>query len=143
MSKFPIVSSENHRLPRSEGREKAEPRGLLEVVLDVRGRPLRVFVTHLAHDSKPDRLLQIDRVKAALRDVSGPWILMGDLNFRPGSEEYARLFGREEDRSREAGAPGGHLEARRQGRTGRRSASRGRTPAGSITSSSRPIWPTG
>src|SRR5918997_4786423 len=90
VSKFPIVSSKNHRLPRSEGREKAEPRGLLEVVLDVRGRPLRVFVTHLAHDSKPDRLLQVDRINAALRDVSGPWIMMGDFNFRPGSEEYTR-----------------------------------------------------
>ncbi len=100
VSKFPIVSSENHRLPRSEGREKAEPRGLLETVLDVRGRPLRVFVTHLAHDSKPDRLLQIDRIKAALRDASGPWILMGDLNFRPDSEEYSRLFGRDGDEPR-------------------------------------------
>ena len=143
VSKFPIVSSENHRLPRSEGREKAEPRGLLEVVLDVRGRPLRVFVTHLAHDSKPDRLLQIDRIKAALRDASGPWILMGDLNFRPDSEEYARLLGREEDEPRDGGEGARWTPGRASARaTGRRSASRARTPAGSITSSSRPIWPT-
>src|SRR3954454_864243 len=40
VSKLPIVARRNHRLPRSEGRDDAEPRGVLEVTLDVHGRPL-------------------------------------------------------------------------------------------------------
>ena len=92
VTRLPIVARKNHPLPRSAGREKAEPRGLLETTLDVGGRRLRVFDTHLAHDSKPDRLLQVDRVREVVASGEGPYVLMGDLNFRPESEEYARLL---------------------------------------------------
>lgn len=92
VTRRPILAERNHPLPRSPGREGAEPRGLLEVTVDVDGRPLRVFVTHLAHDSKPDRLLQVDAIRRALASGTGPAILLGDFNFRPDSEEYARLL---------------------------------------------------
>jgi endonuclease/exonuclease/phosphatase family metal-dependent hydrolase len=92
VSKLPITARRHHRLPRSAGREQAEPRGVLEVTLDVRGRPLRVFVTHLAHDSKADRGLQVDAIRKLIAGDRRPFVLMGDLNFRPGSEEYARLL---------------------------------------------------
>lgn len=94
VSKYPIVSSRNHRLPRSAGREAAEPRGLLETVLDVRGRRLRVYVTHLAHDSRDDRRLQVDAVRSIIEAGAavGPAILMGDLNFRPNDPSYAALL---------------------------------------------------
>ncbi|WP_435021215.1 endonuclease/exonuclease/phosphatase family protein [Tundrisphaera sp. TA3] len=92
VSRFPIVSSRNHPLPRSAGREQAEPRGLLESLLDVNGVKLRVFVTHLAHDSKEDRQLQIDAVRSIVAAEPGPAILMGDLNLRPESPDYARLI---------------------------------------------------
>jgi endonuclease/exonuclease/phosphatase family metal-dependent hydrolase len=92
VSKLPITSRRHHLLPRSAGREQAEPRGVLEVTLDVRGRPLRVFVTHLAHDSKADRALQVDAIRKLIAGDRGPYVLMGDLNLRPESEEYARLL---------------------------------------------------
>lgn len=92
VSRLPILSKRNHPLPRAPGREKAEPRGLLEVTIDVKGRPLRVFVTHLAHDSKPDRVLQVARIREVIAAGEGPFLLMGDLNFRPDSEESASLL---------------------------------------------------
>lgn len=93
VSRFPILSSRNHPLPRSPGREKAEPRGLLEAEVDVRGTRLRVYVTHLAHDSAADRALQVDAIRARVAAGTGPAVVMGDLNLRPDSADYSRLSG--------------------------------------------------
>ncbi|WP_406696771.1 endonuclease/exonuclease/phosphatase family protein [Singulisphaera sp. Ch08] len=95
VSKYPILAKRNHPLPRSAGRENAEPRGLLEVTIDVKGRPIRVYVTHLAHDSAADRRLQVEAVRKVIASKSGPAILMGDLNFRPESDHYKRLLAAE------------------------------------------------
>lgn len=91
VTRFPIVSHVNHRLPKSAGREKAEPRGLLECRLDVDGRPLRVYVTHLAHDSQADRSLQIAKVREIVAASPDPWIVMGDFNLRPETNDYKAL----------------------------------------------------
>ena len=91
VTRFPIKSQTNHRLPKSPGREKAEPRGLLECRLDVAGKPLRVYVTHLAHDSQADRKLQVARVREIVAASSDPWIMMGDFNLRPDSPDYKTL----------------------------------------------------
>lgn len=96
VSKYPILAKRNHPLPRSPGREKAEPRGLLEVTIDFHGQPIRVYVTHLAHDSAPDRKLQVEAVRKIVRAGNGPCVLMGDLNFRPESEPYKQLLASEE-----------------------------------------------
>lgn len=93
VTRFPITSHINHRLPRSVGREKAEPRGLLECRLDVAGRPLRVYVTHLAHDSQADRALQIRRLREIVSVSPDPWIVMGDFNLRPDTADYKALTG--------------------------------------------------
>lgn len=92
VTQFPVVSQRNHPLPRAAGREKAEPRGLLEVVLEVEGRRVRVFVTHLAHDSDEDRGLQVEAIRKIVGLGQGPALLLGDLNFRPDSELYTRLL---------------------------------------------------
>jgi endonuclease/exonuclease/phosphatase family metal-dependent hydrolase len=102
LSRFPIASHRNHRLPHDgPARAKAEPRGVLESHVRLPdGRTLRVFVTHLSHDSAPERRVQVDRLREligleAADAPTGPWVLMGDLNFRPDSPEYARLLGDE------------------------------------------------
>lgn len=92
LSRYPIVSQRNHPLPFSKGREKAEPRGLLEAVVEVDGLRLRVFVTHLAHDSTADRRLQVEAIRARVAGGEGPAIVMGDFNFRPEDPLYARLL---------------------------------------------------
>ena len=71
ISRFPILEQRNLPLPRSEGRELAEPRGLLETTLNIEGRKVRVYVTHLAHDSASDRKLQVDRIREIV-SAGGP-----------------------------------------------------------------------
>lgn len=92
VSRLPLLDQRNHPLPRAAGREKAEPRGLLEAVVDLKGRRLRVLVTHLAHDSRDDRRLQVEAIRRIVAAGEGPALLMGDLNFRPEDENYARLL---------------------------------------------------
>ena len=41
----------------------SEQRGLLETQVDISGRKLRVYVTHLSHSSKEQRLLQVEQVR--------------------------------------------------------------------------------
>ncbi|MDG3004398.1 endonuclease/exonuclease/phosphatase family protein [Paludisphaera mucosa] len=91
VTRFPITAHTNHRLPKSAGRERAEPRGLLECRLDVAGRPLRVYVTHLAHDSQADRTLQVAKVREIVAASPDPWIVMGDFNLRPDTADYKAL----------------------------------------------------
>jgi len=55
LSDFPILESRNTLLPRTG---KNEQRGLLEALINVRGVPLRVFNTHLQHNSQAEREAQ-------------------------------------------------------------------------------------
>lgn len=58
----------------------------------MKGRRVRVFVTHLAHDSREDRRLQVEAIRTVVAASDGPALLMGDLNFRPDDPNYARLL---------------------------------------------------
>lgn len=75
LTRLPIVSSRNVRLVRTSG----ETRGLLHAVIDVDGTPLNFFVTHLSYvqDENARQRLQITDI---LRQTSGPFVLVGDLN---------------------------------------------------------------
>ena len=64
---------------------------MLECRLDVAGRPIRVYVTHLAHDSQADRTLQIRKVREIVAASPDPWIVMGDFNLRPDTADYKAL----------------------------------------------------
>ena len=88
ISKYPILSWTNHRLPR-KGRF-AEPRGLIEAKLDVDGQELKVFVTHLSINRK-ERKKQMDFIEAYIKTVSEPIILMGDFNELPDSSEMKKI----------------------------------------------------
>lgn len=92
VTRLPIVAQRNHRLPHSPGRDKAEPRGALEVRVALGSREVRFFVTHLAHDSVADRKLQVEHLRTLVAAEAGPAVVMGDLNLRPESPEYAQLF---------------------------------------------------
>jgi endonuclease/exonuclease/phosphatase family metal-dependent hydrolase len=84
LSRHRITESTNTLLPRPEG---GEQRGLLEAVVSVRGLPVRVFNTHLQHNSQIERLAQIAAVREILAGVDESVVLLGDLNATPDSPE--------------------------------------------------------
>lgn len=75
LSRWPIVASVNHALPRPEGRE---PRGCLQTTLRVNGALLDVFNTHfgLVADERKQQAAAV----LALLSTDRPTIVAGDLN---------------------------------------------------------------
>jgi endonuclease/exonuclease/phosphatase family metal-dependent hydrolase len=114
LSRFPILSSRTHLLPRSRTVSKLNlQRGATEALIDIPGRPLRVYSVHLDHVSVDERIAQIrhlnDRINGFCLEggaVSGAgeldfeelplpedYVVMGDCNMVPESPEYCALAG--------------------------------------------------
>jgi endonuclease/exonuclease/phosphatase family metal-dependent hydrolase len=88
LSAHRIRTTTNTLLPRPLG---GEQRGLLEVQIKVRGIPVRVFNTHLQHDSQVERLAQVARIRQVLATANESVVLLGDLNATPATPEIAGL----------------------------------------------------
>jgi endonuclease/exonuclease/phosphatase family metal-dependent hydrolase len=88
LSRFPIVQEGRFTLPGAPG---VEPRGLQWVTLDVAGRPVRVFNTHLDAVRPRSRLQQAQRVADVVARETVPLVLGGDLNAWPTSGTVATL----------------------------------------------------
>jgi endonuclease/exonuclease/phosphatase family metal-dependent hydrolase len=82
LSRYPILSVENTRLPRLPG---DEPRGLLHAVLDVDGTKLSAYVVHLQHTSATARLSQMTTIQRIVTADPLPKVIGGDFNTTPGS----------------------------------------------------------
>ncbi|MBM0127959.1 endonuclease/exonuclease/phosphatase family protein, partial [Pimelobacter simplex] len=82
VSKYPILSSQNTPLPNIG---KAQPRGLLHVVIDVEGVEVSVYSTHLDNTSANIRTAQASRISSILAADPRPKILGGDMNTWPNS----------------------------------------------------------
>ena len=80
----PIRGWRNTLLPRTGNLEQ---RGLLEALVTVRRVPVRVFTTHLQHNSQQERIAQIAAVREVIGVVQESVVLVGDLNARPGTPE--------------------------------------------------------
>jgi len=112
LSRWPIAAVRGHLLPRT-ARENALnlQRGALEALIKTPDRPLRVYSIHLDHVSSVERLSQVQAVRAIadeyaqtggaitgaqefglpLKEEDGGYLLLGDFNFEPGSDEYAEM----------------------------------------------------
>jgi len=90
LSRYPIARGQNTHLFRSPGEEQ---RGLLHAEIDVSGRPLQVFVTHLDPFSQTDRARQARQV-VDLVGGHDPAVLLGDFNARPDTPEIGGLRAR-------------------------------------------------
>ena len=104
LTRYPVVDSHNLRLPGTPG---LEPRGLLTVVVSVGGRRVTFTSTHLSDgdDGRQSRLLQALAVARALRSMTGPTILAGDLNSVP-ADLPARILRRDLLDAQEEGGTG-------------------------------------
>jgi endonuclease/exonuclease/phosphatase family metal-dependent hydrolase len=104
VSKYPIVSSENTPLP-NIGR--AQPRGLLHVVINVEGVEVSIYSTHLDNTSANIRTAQASRISSILAADPRPKILGGDMNTWPNSGPERILSSRLSDSFVVAGSGGG------------------------------------
>ncbi len=104
LTRYPVVESHNLRLPGTPG---LEPRGLLTVVVSVGGRRVAFSSTHLSdgEDGRQSRLLQALAVARALRSMTEPTILAGDLNSVP-ADVPARILRRHLLDAQEEGGTG-------------------------------------
>lgn len=106
LTRFPIRSATNthYRMLRPN-----EQRGLLQLTLQVRGRPLVVLNTHIdfRHDDS-ERLRNVSEIQSvAARAGSVPIILCGDFNDTPGSRVHQQLSGSFLDSWEQAGVGSG------------------------------------
>jgi endonuclease/exonuclease/phosphatase family metal-dependent hydrolase len=88
LSRHTIRSWTNTLLPRPEG---GEQRGLLEALIRVRGLDVRVFNTHLQHDSQVERLAQVAQIRSIVGQANQSVVLLGDLNATPETPEIAAI----------------------------------------------------
>jgi endonuclease/exonuclease/phosphatase family metal-dependent hydrolase len=84
LSDAPVREWHNTLLPRTG---RLEQRGLLEALITVRGVPLRIFTTHLQHNSQQERIAQIAAIRGVIGATRESVVLTGDLNARPGTPE--------------------------------------------------------
>ncbi|MFB7250776.1 endonuclease/exonuclease/phosphatase family protein [Microbacterium sp. NPDC056234] len=85
LSAHPMDDCANTPLPNHVG---GEQRGLAQADVHVRGVELRVYNTHLTHESAQGRLDQAAVFNEMVRSAGMPVVLVGDLNARPDSAEY-------------------------------------------------------
>jgi endonuclease/exonuclease/phosphatase family metal-dependent hydrolase len=88
LSEHRIRETNNTLLPRPAG---GEQRGLLAAQIRVRGLPVRIFNTHLQHDSQVERLAQVAAIRDVLAGTNESVVVLGDLNATPDSPEIAGL----------------------------------------------------
>lgn len=114
LSKTPIAAARNHLLPRTRSLDVLNlQRGALEAVITTPIGPVRFYSIHLDHTSSAERLAQIAFLMCAAFDYhldggavtgqstrgypefpdAGEFLLMGDFNLVPDSEEYAAICG--------------------------------------------------
>lgn len=120
LSRWPVISARNFPLPKfGSMTQHSIQQGVLEAVIDPGDGPIRVYSAHLSHLCAETRLPQIDAILDIIRrapseggawcgghpDPAAGWtegemppmpreaIIMGDMNFTPGSPEYDRIIG--------------------------------------------------
>ena len=86
LSRFPVLGHENTALPTLPGLEQ---RGLLRATLDVEGRAVDVYDTHLQPGGTTIRVLQVSAIERIVRERAArtgrPFLLGGDFNSEPDS----------------------------------------------------------
>ncbi|MFP2899301.1 endonuclease/exonuclease/phosphatase family protein, partial [Corallococcus sp. 4LFB] len=110
LSRYPLASLAQYPLPTPKG---AEPRTLAHAVLDVDGREVSVYATHLIRRpfNGAARVRQSVFISQLLAKDSRPRLLMGDLNDDPDSRPVRLLRRQLQDVAR-APAPTGRAPTR-------------------------------
>lgn len=90
LSRHDILDSSNTRLPFARG---TIPRALLRATIELRGRPVNLYSTHLHYGPNPVQRAQAAAVSRILAADPLPRLVGGDMNAQPGSGAMAALLG--------------------------------------------------
>ena len=114
LSRYPIVASRNHLLPRTLRFSRGNlQRAALEALVMAPSGPIRIYCVHLDHVSAAERILQVAHLKERAFAYAGEggvisgaaeygfpepprpegFVLMGDFNMERGSPEYGLMVG--------------------------------------------------
>jgi endonuclease/exonuclease/phosphatase family metal-dependent hydrolase len=85
LSKLPIMATD-HRLYKNT--REAERRGFIRAEVRIGGRLVNFVTTHLDYQYEDGRVFEAEQLLAALKDVKGPLILVGDFNDIPTGGAY-------------------------------------------------------
>jgi endonuclease/exonuclease/phosphatase family metal-dependent hydrolase len=94
LSRFPIMSMD-HRL--FQNIREAERRGFIRGEVIVGGRVINFVTTHLDYQYEDGRLFESQQLLAALKDIKGPLIVVGDFNDIPSGQSYQLMRKQFED----------------------------------------------
>src|SRR4051812_18692719 len=85
LSRFPILATD-HRLYKNL--REAERRGLIRAEVKIDGRIINFLTTHLDYQYDDGRVFETEQLLAAIKDVRGPLIVVGDFNDIPTGGAY-------------------------------------------------------
>lgn len=85
LSRFPIIAMD-HRL--YQNTREAERRGFIRGEVIANGHTVHFVTTHLDYQYEDGRLFEAQQLLAAIKDVKGPLIVVGDFNDIPSGRAY-------------------------------------------------------
>lgn len=85
LSRLPIMATD-HRL--YQNTREAERRGFIRAEVKIRGRTVNFVTTHLDYQYEDGRVYETQQLLAAMKDVKGPLIVVGDFNDVPSGGAY-------------------------------------------------------
>jgi endonuclease/exonuclease/phosphatase family metal-dependent hydrolase len=94
LSRTPIRATE-HRL--YQNLREAERRGFIRAEVNIDGQLINFVTTHLDYQFDDGRLFETQQLLAALKDVKGPLIVVGDFNDTPDGAAYKLMRSEFED----------------------------------------------
>ena len=92
LSRLPL--SEHSMTPLPKLSEASEQRCVVGARVELEGRPLRVYCTHLQHNSAEERAAQVRSLLELVGRQNEPCVMAGDFNAQPQQEELRPLMER-------------------------------------------------
>ena len=105
LSRLPVISWQRIPLPRITGNTH---HNLLLVQLEHHGRPFQTIIAHLHRKDEAERVRHLREALFLFNSLSGPALLIGDLNSRRSDPQLKRLLGDGKVQDALAGAYLGH-----------------------------------
>jgi len=85
LSRLPIKSSDHKMF---QNKREAERRGMLRIVIELAGKDVNFVTTHLDYQYDDGRMFEMQQLLTFINDLTGPVIVVGDLNDEPIGAAY-------------------------------------------------------